>query len=71
MNDCSGHLNSLCVIAWVGICGDHENAPLRSPAIGAQVMESHNHGPLWTHGWMCVKVRLPTGHSQPMMEQSR
>lgn len=42
MNDGSGHLISLCVIAWVGICGDHENAPLRPPAVGAQLMESHS-----------------------------
>lgn len=46
MNDGSGHLISLCVIAWVGICGDHENAPLRPPAVGAQLMESHSTVPL-------------------------
>ena len=71
MNDGSGHLISLCVIAWVGICGDHENVPLRSPAVGAQLMESHMHDPLWTHSCVCANVRLPTGHSQPMTEQSR
>lgn len=46
MNDGSGHLISLCVVAWGDICGDQENAPLRSAAVGTVDAEPQARSPL-------------------------
>lgn len=39
-------ISTLFVIPYGGICGEHENVPLKSPALGTGVAESYNGCPL-------------------------
>lgn len=64
----SGHLNSL--ITCVDICGDHENVPLRSPAVGTEGTGSYSCCPLQNQHCVCAEARLPLGGSEPMTEHS-
>lgn len=63
-------ISTLFLTAWIDICGDRENVPLRSPAVGTERTKSYSCCPLQNQRCVCAEARLPLGCSEPMTEHS-